>query len=56
MPSTTDPQLTVWVTACLGKQLSAKEDETIDTSAGTTLCLKQGAARRTRESMTPFGK
>ena len=46
VPSPTDPALTVWDTVCLGTQLfcrqksligTAKHQETIDTSSGTTL-------------------
>ena len=51
MPSTADSKMTVWVTACLGAQLfckqkgfivTTKQNETIDTSAGTTPTITQG--------------
>ena len=66
VPSTADSKWTVWVTACLGTQIpcnqvfyvgTTKEDETIDTSAGTitqgdTPFLKQGAQDRTQINST----
>ena len=62
VPSTTDPKLIVWVTAFLGSQLFCREgfigttmqDETIETSAGTTRGVHAGRNPLLEEARKPF--